>query len=125
MLALREALPVAVERSQISRIFQVWHKAKYREWTLALSPAALVLAHDALRELRSLAVPTFDDWWLRNHWRYGALREQDRRRVREMTREFLDELSHRRVVFGDPPLPEPASQDDLTPRAVVIPFARS
>lgn len=81
-----------VSREQLVAHFREWVAARDRV-AEALPGRVWALADDALRELMVLSTQRFDDWWLRNHYRYVKLRELDRRRIRNLVRTFIGEIS--------------------------------
>lgn len=96
--------PVAVERDRVRQAFHAWaseHEAtaygELRKMSVG-GESVFALVHDAIDEMVELRIPLFDDWWLRNHYRYTMMREIERRRVRAMAREFLSALCHGKVI---------------------------
>ena len=58
----------------------------------ALSEAEGKLAADALEECVELRTARYDDWWLRNNYRYRKMRETERRNARHAVRSFIGQL---------------------------------
>lgn len=58
------------------------------------------LVADAIEELVELRTAAFDDWYVRNHYRYRTMRETERRRASYLGRTFLGQLQLGKVELG-------------------------
>lgn len=91
-----EPMGVAVDRREVLAAFDRW-RADYR-FGEAPSEDALQLPRDAIEELIELRTYQYDEWYLRNHHRYRALRELDRRRARDLGRVFIAQVQLGKVL---------------------------
>jgi hypothetical protein len=65
-----------------------------------LTEGALSIGTDALEELVEMKTTLFDEWWLRNHYRYlRGMTEMDRRRGRVLARSFIGAAALGQIVF--------------------------
>lgn len=64
---------------------------------IKLSPRQIALADTALSELPALNTGQFNDWWLRNYWRFNAMRELERKPAREAIVSFLSPLNFKKL----------------------------
>lgn len=90
---------VAIDRDIVIEAFHRWaaKDPEYRSSYADLSERALVIAVDALEEIIELRTSAFDDWYLRNGYRYGSLREVERRMARGVARAFIGALQQGKV----------------------------
>lgn len=92
-----DSVGVAVDRQLVIAAWREWQGEDTGD--CPLPEAANTLVEDALEEMIELRTQLFDDWWLRNHYRYMRLRELDRRRARELARRFLAALCLGKVAL--------------------------
>lgn len=84
-----------VTRAQVLQAFNAWLKTNGDQ----LDGEAHALAADALQEIVELRTPLFDEWYVRNHYRYRRLKEVERRRSRALCRLFVALVSLGKVAI--------------------------
>jgi hypothetical protein len=89
---------LVVERSVIHAAFMRWVEATgFADLWASVPENDRVILTDALEEMIELTPQLFDDWWIRNHYRYGWMREIERRKVRQLAATFFAALAAGRV----------------------------
>ncbi len=92
----REHISATVSRPTLVVAFGVWSQSK-REAN-GLPSLARALCSDAIEEVFNVNPTSFDEWWLRNSYRYmKGMTEIDRRRARVLTRSFMADVALGRV----------------------------
>lgn len=74
-----------VPREAIVAAFHAWLAATGK----TLTKDGETLAADAIEELVEVKAQLFEDWWLRNFYRYKKMRELDRAPARNAARAFI------------------------------------
>jgi len=89
----------SVSRPDFQKAFHAWVKTQkhYAEKYKKTPRAALKMADDALSEMLLLKPNLFEEWYIRNHYRYIDLTEISRRAVRGMMKAFLTEVFHGKI----------------------------
>lgn len=86
----REAVD-PISRERVCEAFRGWLDGRKED---GINEAQLALAADALSEIVVLRTQRYDDWWIRNAYRFDkTMREIERRRIRILLRGFIADFS--------------------------------
>jgi hypothetical protein len=55
------------------------------------------IAVDSLEEMIIISTARFDEWWIRNHYRYKTLTEVDRRACRNILRDYVAKFQQGKI----------------------------
>lgn len=84
--------PEPIERDVLWEIFYAFCMS--HAWTM--QEDAFLFSRDALDEIKRFDEFAFNDWYLRNAYRYEKMRETDRRAARYILRRFINEANKER-----------------------------